>query len=82
MRINDAPIEITGGLSDEEVAEIVAGFGGLEVSAATPDSLTALAAPKGEVRFDRKDPAAAACAEKRVTEMLQLIVASREYQLA
>ena len=53
-----------------------------EVSAATLDSLTALAAPKGEVRFDRSDPAAAACAEKRVTEMLQLIVSSREYQLA
>lgn len=32
MRINDAPIEITGGLSDEEVAEIIAGFGGFEVS--------------------------------------------------
>ena len=32
MRINDAPIEITGGLSDEEVEEIMAGFGGFEVS--------------------------------------------------
>ena len=51
--------------------------GMFEVTAATLDSLTALAAPWGEVRFDRKD----ACAEQRVTEMLQLIVASREYQL-
>ena len=32
MRINDAPIEITGGLSDEEVEEIIAGFGGLEAA--------------------------------------------------
>ena len=32
MRINDEPIEITGGLSDEEVAEIIAGFGGLEAA--------------------------------------------------
>ena len=54
--------------------------GMFEVTAATLDSLTALAAPWGEVRFDRKD--AIACAEQRVTEMLQLIVASREYQLA
>ena len=53
--------------------------GMFEVTVATLDSLTALAAPWGEIRFDRKD--AIACAEQCVTEMLQLIVASREYQL-
>jgi hypothetical protein len=55
-------------------------MGMFEVSDGTMDSLVALAAPWGEVRFDRDDTAA--CAEERVTEMLQLIVASREYQLA
>ena len=54
--------------------------GMFEVSEGTLDSLTALAAPWGEVRFDREDTAA--CAEQRVAEMLQLIVATREYQLA
>ena len=54
--------------------------GMFEVSEGTLDSLTALAAPWGEVRFDREDTAA--CAKQRVTEMLQLIVAAREYQLA
>ena len=51
-----------------------------EVSENTMESLVALAAPWGEVRFDRSD--AIGCAEQRVTDMLQLIVASREYQLA
>ena len=54
--------------------------GMFEVSAGTLDSLTALAAPWGEIRFDRQDTIA--CAEQRVAEMLQLIVAAREYQLA
>ena len=51
-----------------------------EVSEATFNSLAAMAAPWGEVRFDRDD--AMGCSEQRVAEMLQLIVASREYQLA
>ena len=51
-----------------------------EVSETTLNSLVALAAPWGEIRFDQDD--AVACSEERVTEMLQLIVASREYQLA
>ena len=54
--------------------------GMFEVSAATMDSLLAMAAPWGELRFDRAD--ALACSESRVTELLQLIVAAREYQLA
>ena len=54
--------------------------GMFEVSEATFNSLAAMAAPWGEVRFDRDD--AMGCSEQRVAEMLQLIVASREYQLA
>ncbi len=54
--------------------------GMFEVSETTLNSLTELAAPWGEVRFDREN--AVACSEERVAEMLQLIVASREYQLA
>ncbi len=55
-------------------------MGMFEVSEGTYDSLVAMAAPWGEVRFDRDDTAA--CAEEHVSEMVQLIVASREYQLA
>ncbi len=55
-------------------------IGMFEVSETTFDSLLAMAGPWGEVRFDRED--SIACAEERVAEMLQLIVASREYQLA
>ncbi|MCY4417700.1 MAG: DUF1800 domain-containing protein [Chloroflexi bacterium] len=55
-------------------------MGMFEVSEGTFDSLVAMATPWSEVRFDREDTAA--CAEERVAEMIQLIVASREYQLA
>ena len=55
-------------------------MGMLEVSEGTFDSLVAMAAPWGDVRFDRDD--SSACAEEHVAEMLQLIVSSREYQLA
>ena len=55
-------------------------MGMFEVSEGTFDSLVAMAAPWGEVEFDRGDTAA--CAEEHVAEMIQLIVASREYQLA
>ncbi len=68
-------------LSPAQLAEAcLDAVGMFEVSEGTLDSLTALAAPWGEVRFDREDTAA--CAEQRVAEMLQLIVATREYQLA
>ncbi|MXZ91764.1 MAG: DUF1800 domain-containing protein [Chloroflexi bacterium] len=68
-------------LAPQQLAEAcLDALGMFEVSDATLDSLVALAAPWGEVRFDR--PEAAACAEERISEMLQLIVASREYQLA
>ncbi len=55
-------------------------MGMFEVSEGTFDSLVAMAAPWGDVEFDRDDTAA--CAEERVAEMIQLIVATREYQLA
>ena len=64
----------------EFAAACLEATGMFEVSAATLDNLIALAAPWGDIRFDRPD--ATACAEGRVAEMLQLIVASREYQLA
>ena len=54
--------------------------GMFEVSEATMESLVAMAAPWGDIRFDRTDTVG--CSEERVTELLQLIVASREYQLA
>ncbi len=55
-------------------------MGMFEVSEGTFDSLVAMAAPWGDVEFDRDDTTA--CAEERVAEMIQLIVATREYQLA
>ena len=68
-------------LQPSELAEACLGAVGIfEVTEGTMQSLIALAAPWGEVRFDRPD--AIACSEERVVEMLQLVVASREYQLA
>ena len=70
-----------GSLSPRHLAEAcLDAVGMFEVSDSTLDSLVALAAPWGEVRFDR--PENAACTEEQISEMLQLIVASREYQLA
>ena len=68
-------------LTPQQLAEAcLDAVGMFEVSDTTFDSLVALAAPWGEVRFDRPDTVA--CSKARVAEMLQLIVASREYQLA
>ncbi len=67
-------------LSPRQLAEAcLDAVGMFEVSETTLDSLTQMAAPWGEIRFDRDD---AACSRGRIVEMLQLIVASREYQLA
>ena len=55
-------------------------LGGLEVSDGTFKSLTAHAVSQGDLRFDRQD--LVACSEERVAEMLQLILATREYQMA
>ena len=51
-----------------------------EVSATTKESLLKYADMKGPLYFDKEDQIG--CSEQRVGEMLQLIVATREYQLA
>ncbi|HEU0022738.1 MAG TPA: DUF1800 domain-containing protein [Dehalococcoidia bacterium] len=55
-------------------------MGQFEASASTREHLVRYASKLGDLRFDRQD--SLACTEQRVTEMLQLIIASREYQLA
>ena len=54
--------------------------GGVKVGEATSQHLTGYAAAQGDLRFDRDG--LVACSEERVADMLQLIVATREYQLA
>ena len=54
--------------------------GGLEVSGNTRNELVKYVESQGDLRFDRHD--LAPCSEQRVAELLQLIVATREYQLA
>jgi hypothetical protein len=54
--------------------------GGLEVSESTRQELTAFAATQGELRWEPGD--AVSCSEQRVGELLQLALATREYQLA
>ena len=51
-----------------------------EISDSTRNSLLKYADMKGPLYFDRQDQIA--CSEQRVGEMLQLIVSTREYQLA
>jgi len=51
-----------------------------DVSPSTRDGLLKYAERKGPLYFDRQDQIA--CSEQRVGEMLQLIVATKEYQLA
>jgi len=52
----------------------------VKVTEATNRHLTGYAASQGDLRFDRDE--LVACSEQRVADMLQLIVATREYQLA
>ena len=54
--------------------------GALEVSNATRRELTAYAASQGELSFEAQFEAN--CAEQRVADLLQLIVSTREYQMA
>ncbi len=54
--------------------------GGLEVSEATHRELVAFAAAQGDLKFEPQYEAA--CSEQRVAELLQLIVSTREYQMA
>jgi hypothetical protein len=55
-------------------------MGQFEVSKITRQGLLDYAQKRGALHFDRQDQVA--CSEQRVGEMLQLIVATREYQLA
>ena len=55
-------------------------LGNLNVSEITRARLTEFAANYGEVKFSPED--AIACSEQRVVELLQLMLATREYQMA
>jgi uncharacterized protein (DUF1800 family) len=68
-------------LSPQEFVEVcLDSMGMFEISESTRSYLVGHAGKLGDLRFDRQD--LAACSEQRVGELLQLIVASREYQLA
>ncbi|HCP23876.1 MAG: DUF1800 domain-containing protein [SAR202 cluster bacterium] len=54
--------------------------GGLQVSDGTRDRLVEYASAWGELCFTPED--AVACSEQRVIELLQLVMATREYQMA
>ena len=66
--------------ASELVDECLLLTGGLQVSDNTRHRLTEFAAHFGEVSFTLDD--AASCSEEHVVELLQLILATREYQLA
>ncbi len=65
---------------EELVALCLESMGQFEVSEITRQGLLEYARKRGALHFDRQDQVA--CSEQRVGEMLQLIVATREYQLA
>jgi uncharacterized protein (DUF1800 family) len=68
-------------LSPEQfVYSCLEAMGQFEMSESTRSYLVDYAEKRGDLRFDRPD--LIACSEQRVGEMLQLIVATREYQLA
>ena len=54
--------------------------GRLRVGDATFKHLVSYAEPQGDLRFDRPD--LVPCSDQRVADMLQLVVATREYQMA
>jgi hypothetical protein len=54
--------------------------GPLQVSSTTQNHLVSHAAQWGDLRFDLAEEIA--CSERRIAELLQLIVATREYQMA
>ena len=66
--------------ADELVDACLTQAGGLEVSESTRRELTAFVASQGELRFEPQFTNG--CAEQRVAELLQLIVSTREYQMA
>jgi len=64
----------------ELVDECLLLLGSLSVSDSTHDRLVEFAANWGEVSFTPED--AASCSEQQVVELLQVILATREYQMA
>ena len=54
--------------------------GGIRVSSATLDHLVSYVSGQGDLQFAHQD--ISDCSEQRVADLLQLIVATREYQLA
>lgn len=67
------------------VAACLEEVGCLTVSAGTLESLEAHAQTQGDLKFyepGQRRPSQSACYEGRVTEMLQLILSTREYQMA
>ena len=76
-----ARIKDNGVLSPRDfVRECLDGAGAMVVSDGTFENLAAHAETQGDIRFDRAYDAT--YSESRVAEMFQLIVATREYQLA
>ena len=75
---------LKGGQNSYQPAELVDEclllLGGLSVSDSTHDWLVEFAATWGEVSFTPED--AASCSEQQVVELLQVILATREYQMA
>ena len=73
--------ESNGTYTPEELVDSCLNLcGALEVSGATRHELTAFAASQGELTFESQF--ADGCAEQRVADLLQLIVSTREYQMA
>jgi hypothetical protein len=75
---------LKGGQNSYQPAELVDEclllLGGLSVSDSTHDRLVEFAATCGEVSFTPEDDAS--CSEQQVVELLQVILATREYQMA
>ena len=68
-------------LSPKELVEACLELaGGIQVSPATFDHLVSYVSDQGDLQFAHQDMAD--CSEQRVADLLQLIVATREYQLA
>ena len=65
---------------DQLVDKCLLLVGGLQVTDSTRQRLVEFATSLGEVSFTPAD--AVACSEQRVVDLLQLILATREYQMA
>ena len=68
-------------LSPKELVEACLELaGGIRVSSATFDHLASYVSDQGDLHFAHQD--ITDCSEQRVADLLQLIAATREYQLA